>query len=122
VPADSPAGVICRFADHLAAGELDQLVALYEADAVYFARPDQPLTGEGIRAAFARLIERGARMSANCERVVEAGGLALANNRWSVTTSGQGGTGQLGGLSCVVLRHRADSTWGVVIDDPWAGR
>lgn len=122
VPAKSPAEVIRRFAAHLSSGELDELVALYEPDAVYFARPGQPLTGGGIRSAFARLIEHGARMSATCERAVEASGLALVNNRWSVTTAGQGGTGQLGGLSCVVLRQRADGTWGVVIDDPWASR
>jgi ketosteroid isomerase-like protein len=119
MPARSPAEIIQRFVDHLAAGELDQIVALYEPDAVYFARPGRPLSGQDIRSAFAALIDRGARMSGECVRAVEAAGLALVNNRWSVAITGHSGTGHVGGLSCVVLRQRAGGTWGVVIDDPW---
>jgi ketosteroid isomerase-like protein len=59
-------------------------------------------------------------MSGRCEQVTEAGDIALVRNRWELR--GQQPDGQpveSGGLSMVVLRRRADGTWGVVIDDPW---
>jgi ketosteroid isomerase-like protein len=120
MPARSPAEVIDCFANHLSAGEIDELLEFYEPDATYAVRPGKTARGEAIRAAFLRSRALRLRMSGRCEQVTEAGDIALVRNRWGLR--GQQPNGQSVescGLSIVVLRRRADGTWDVVIDDPW---
>jgi ketosteroid isomerase-like protein len=73
---------------------------------------------------FQRLTALRPQMSGNMEKVIDAGDVALVNNRWQL--SGQRPDGQpvrSGGISAVVLRRRAGGSWGILIDNPWgAGR
>ena len=54
------------------------------------------------------------------ERGIEAGDVALVNNRWQFSGQGPGGHPvRSSGISAVVLRRRTDGGWGILTDDPW---
>jgi ketosteroid isomerase-like protein len=60
-------------------------------------------------------------MTGCMKRALVAGEIALVNNTWEVSAAYPDGRPlRSRGLSTVVLRRRADGTWGVLIDDPWA--
>ena len=116
-----PRNVITSFAAHVTAGRVDELTELYEPDAIYLARPGEPVSGVQIRAAFTRLAAMKPIMTGAMERALIAGDIALVNNSWRVRATYPGGKPlRTGGVSAVVLRRRPDGTWGVLIDDPWA--
>jgi ketosteroid isomerase-like protein len=50
---------------------------------------------------------------------MEAGGVALVVNRWSLRGQGPEGPVEMGGRSADVLRRQGDGSWRVLIDDPW---
>lgn len=119
-PASAPADVITLFARHLTEGNLDEVMALYEPEATYISASGEPLRAAQIRQAFQRLVALCPQMRGTMEKVIEAGDVALVNNSWRF--SGQRPDGRpvrSGGTSAVVLRRRADGSWGVLIDDPW---
>jgi uncharacterized protein (TIGR02246 family) len=116
-----PEHVIEQLAMHVNAGNLDDVLALYEPDAVYLPRPRQEASGEQIRAAFAELFAMEPTMSGVMQRALATDQLALVYNDWHVAfTAPDGQAVKSGGISVVVLRRRADHSWGVVFDDPWA--
>ena len=72
-------------------------MAMYEPEATYISASGRPLRGRQIEQMFQRLTALRSQMSGNIERS--------------------------GGISAVVLRRRADSSWGILIDNPGgAGR
>ena len=99
-------------------------MALHEPEATYISASGRPLRGRQIEQMFQRLTALRPQMSGNIERAIGAGDVALVNNRWQL--SGQRPDGQpvrSGGISAVVLRRRANGSWGILIDNPWgAGR
>ncbi len=123
-PAFGAAEVIRLFAAHVSGGNIDEVMALYEPGATYISASGRPLRGRQIEQMFQRLTALRPQMSGNIEKAIEAGDVALVNNRWQL--SGQRPDGQpvrSGGISAVVLRGRADGSWGILIDNPWgAGR
>jgi uncharacterized protein (TIGR02246 family) len=117
----SPGTTIERFADLLAAGDLDGMVELYEPDATFAPQPGESVTGrDEIRAALGGFLAVQPRMTGRIEKVLEAGDTALVANRWSLTGTAPDGTAvEMAATSADVLRRRPDGSWGIVIDDQW---
>lgn len=112
------------FAEHVNAGRLDELVALYEPTAVLLGVDRQQAVGPAaIRAALGALIETRAVMRMNVVRSVRAGDdLAVLYNHWSMEANGPGGAPvTMTGRAIEVVRRQPDGTWRFVVDDPIAG-
>lgn len=122
-PAQPPfeaAEVIRLFAAHVSDGNIGEVMALYEPEATYISASGQRLRGRQIEQMFHGLTALRPQMRGNMEKAIDAGDVALVNNRWQL--SGQRPDGQpvrSGGISVVVLRRRADGSWGILIDNPW---
>jgi ketosteroid isomerase-like protein len=117
---NSPDGVIRLFSDRLNASDVDGALALYEPEAAFVAEPGRWVAGtEEIRAALERFAALEPKLEGEIESVMEAGGVALVVNRWSLRGQGPEGPVEMGGRSADVLRRQSDGSWRVVIDDPW---
>lgn len=119
-PTDTPESLMQTYVAHVHAGELDSLVGLYEADAVFVPEPGVILTTqEEIRAALAAMLSLAPTMVVDPGEVLVAGDVALVQNDWSMTgTAPDGATVTHGGRSADVVRRQADGTWRVLIDRP----
>lgn len=124
-PPTSPEQLIELFSEHINAGDVDAMAALYEPDAAFVPEPGGPVL-QGLRAireALAGFAALEPTLSGEIEKVLEADGIALVANRWTLTGTGpDGSTVDIGGVSADVLRRQPDGTWRVLIDNPWGER
>jgi len=60
-------------------------------------------------------------LSSRIRSVVIAGDVATVINDWQLEgTAADGSTVHMAATTADVMRRRSDSTWGIMIDDPWA--
>jgi uncharacterized protein (TIGR02246 family) len=120
----TPEGVIERFSAALLAGELDELVGLFEPDAVVLpAAGGGPLRGRSaIREALAGFAAMRPSWTDEIHRVVVAGDIAVVHNswRWSATEP-DGSSIEREGISSNVMRRQRDGGWAFVLHDPAGG-
>jgi ketosteroid isomerase-like protein len=112
--------VIAHFARCVAARELDQLVALYELEAVFVDAAGSAAVGAAaIREALAGLLSLEPEFKVAPVSVQRAGGIALVCNAWELQgRTADGGLVDLRGTSNVVLREQSDASWRMLIDRP----
>jgi len=103
------------------AGDIDGVLATYEAGAVVVGEPGVPTSGgPGLRALFERFVAAKPKFTYGRPEVIVAGTLALHLMPWSMTGSAPDGSRlEDGGLSIAVLRKQPDGHWLMVIDDPY---
>ena len=95
-------------------GDLGDLAALYEEDAV-FADYDATVSGlDAITEAFRRFRDAGKTLILNDSKVFEIDDIALVH--WSWTVQDADGSSR-NGISAEVLRRQSDGTWKFVIDN-----
>lgn len=95
-------------------GDLDAVIGLYEADAV-FADLDGSYVGSSeIRIAHERFRDSGLKVSLNESVTFQADDLALVHRAWTVS-DGDGFSAE--GSSAEVLRRQSDGSWKFVIDN-----
>lgn len=103
------------FENCFAAGDLDGLMDLYEADAV-FASPSGTATGlDQIREVLQGYLSSNATITMEDSVAFTVGDLALVH--WSWTMKMPDGSRSTGGTA-EVLRRQADGLWKFVIDNP----
>jgi ketosteroid isomerase-like protein len=72
-----------------------------------------------IRSALGELLSLAPTLTSTIEQVLEADGVALVVNAWTMTLTAAGGAEvHQTGRSADVLRRQADGTWRVLIDKP----
>jgi uncharacterized protein (TIGR02246 family) len=123
MPARSPEDCDRLFGEHLNAGEVEGVVALYEENGSLVQRDGGAATGRGeIRKVIARLTETRPVLRSHVVRVMRAGeDLAMLYNDWSMSATGRGGDRiERTGKAVEVVRRQADGTWLFAIDDPYA--
>jgi len=121
--ARSPAEVVTALASALRDGRVADALALYEPDAVFVPKPAAPpIAGRiAIQEALTQFAALQPRMSSNIRSVVVAGEVATVINDWHLSgTAPDGSSVSMASTSADVMRRRADNTWGILIDDPWA--
>ena len=120
--ARTPAEVHHRFAESVAAKDLDALVDLYEPDAVMVPEPGRIIQGqEGIRKNLQELLATNPRLESETTAVVRAGEIAMLRARWSIIgTAPNGSAVHYSGESTEIVRMQADGTWKCVIDNPYS--
>jgi ketosteroid isomerase-like protein len=99
-----------------AAGEIDAVLATYEAGAIVVAAPGAPVGGtEALRRMFADFVAAGVAFTYGAHEVVVAGDLGLHLMQWTAP----GPEGEQTALSVAVLRRQPDGSWRMVIDHPF---
>lgn len=103
------------------AGQLEDLMSLYESTAAFAAQPGSLAHGAaGVRAALQGFIAMDGTLDLDVTRVLEVDDLALVVGVWSFDGTGPDGEPvRLEARNADVLRRQADGTWRFVIDNPW---
>ena len=109
-----------QFEQHLNAGDLEAVVALYEPDARFVPRSGETVVGrDGIRRVLAGLIDQGTRLHSRVVRAVTVGDIALLYTDFQGTTADASGkTVEVRNKAIEVLRRQADGTWKLIVGDP----
>jgi ketosteroid isomerase-like protein len=113
------------FTAHLAAGNLDEMVALYEPEARMLA----PTTGEqvaghaAIRSVLAGLIQSHALLQCQVVKCVTSGDLAMLYTDFHGSLrAASGEKHEIQHRAIEVLRRQPDGSWKLVFGDPQARR
>lgn len=109
------------WAETFVAGDLDALVALYEADALLVAQPGEVVTGvEAIREALRAFLAMEPSFNLEVREVLQAGDIALSFADWTLVGTGPDGEPiEMSAQTSDVLRRQPDGTWRFVIDNPY---
>jgi uncharacterized protein (TIGR02246 family) len=125
VPAQTPEQCDELFGRYVNSRDLDNLVALYEAQASLGNEDGTVSSGsiairETMQEIFAALPE--GKITMNVVRVVRAGDdLAVLYNDWSVVGKTAGGSPvAMKHKAMEIVRRQADGTWRFAVDDPYA--
>jgi PhnB protein len=108
------------FEQHLNAGDLDSVTALYEADATFVPRSGETVSGRGaIRQMLAGFIGSKPRMHGRVIKVVPAGDVALLYTDWQGTAvDASGKPVELVHKAVEIVRRQSDGTWKLLAGDP----
>ena len=109
------------FTKHLGAGELDEILALYDPEAQMLAPPQGELVAghAAIRPVVAGLIQSRARLQSHVVRCVTTGDLAILYTDFDgALTTASGETREIRQRAIEVLRRQPDGTWKLVFGDP----
>jgi uncharacterized protein (TIGR02246 family) len=121
--ARTPEDINRLFAEHMAAGDVDAVVALYEPNGVLVSAEGVATTGHAaIRDALARLAAMRPKMTMNVRRVVRtADDLAVVYNDWKLAAvDSHGREVTMAGKAIEVSRRQGDGSWLFAVDDPFA--
>jgi len=119
----TPEDVDRLFDEHLNAGDLDALVALYEPGATLIPAPGESATGpDAIRQAFVGFLAMKPKIRMNVVQVLRAGDdLAMLFNDWTMSGTGPDGTAMnMAGKAIEIVRRQRDGSWRFAIDHPFA--
>jgi uncharacterized protein (TIGR02246 family) len=121
MPARTPEDVDSLFAQALNAGNLDALVALYEAQASLMPFPGTLVAGTAaIRESLAAFLAGKPTMTISPRLVSQSGDLALVTAKWQLAVTGKDGKpAKMEGQSVEVVRRQADGRWLFAIDLPF---
>ncbi len=111
------------FEEHVNAGDVEAVVALYEEGGSLVQHDGGVATGHSaIRGVIARLVAIQPKLRNDVVRVIKAGeDLALVYNDWSMSAKGRDGRPlERAGKAIEVVRRQADGTWLFAMDDPYA--
>ena len=119
--AKTPEDVDRLFAECVNAGDVDGVVALYEADGTLLMPDLEPIRGhEAIRVAIGDFVAMKPTLRMSIIKVIHGGGdIAVVYNDYQVSLVGPDGkTIEDCGKACEIVRRQADGSWKFVIDDP----
>ncbi len=107
---------ICRhFQLHMSNGDLDSLLELYDAEAVFLTETGETLKGHGgIREALAPLARDKALFYYHVVQVIQSGEIALMHTDWEVTSPQP-----MSSYAMEVAKKQADGSWRWLIGDPF---
>ncbi len=115
---EEPASLNEAVVDAFNRGDLAAVLALYEHDARMVGMDGVLLAdGPALRGNWAALLAFGGRMTLSSRYVIEADGIALLSNDYTVTV----GDDEVRGVTAEVARRQPDGTWRYLIDHPTAG-
>jgi uncharacterized protein (TIGR02246 family) len=102
-------------------GNIDSIMMLYEPDACATSQSGQATKGkEGIRQIIQRFVDVRGKLESRVKRIIQTSDLALVISEWSFRGTGPNGNPvNLTSTATDVLRQQPDSTWRVIIDNPW---
>jgi len=115
----APESVHVAFREAFNRHDLDAIVALYEADAVFVAAHKPAQGRDAIREAYQDIFRSSPVMDLQTVSVICSGGLALLQGKWTAHRIGDdGGSTTNEGVSVELVRLQSDGRWLFVIDNP----
>jgi len=122
MPASKPEDMPRTFVSAFNSGDIDQLMELYEPDALLVPEPGQVASGVlAIRGALNAFLALNGKIEIVTKRVLHSGDLALLSTTYTIDGSGPDGSPvHLEGATTEVIRRQADGFWRYVIDDPFS--
>jgi uncharacterized protein (TIGR02246 family) len=123
MPALTPEDCDHLLGKYLASGSVDDILTLYEADAVFVTEDRQRLAGHAaLREVMSAFAASRPRLTPNLILVARTGDdLAVIYNDWALTAVGSDGTTvEQSGRAIEVIRRQPDGTWRFAFDDPFA--
>jgi uncharacterized protein (TIGR02246 family) len=118
--AAKPEETIHRFAKYVRERDLNNLLSLYEPNAVFIPGPGAQVTGrEAFQAAFREMFALKPVLDVVPAEVHRSGDLAFVANDWMLNGTAPDGTPvHKTGRSAVVLRRNVNGEWLIAIDRP----
>lgn len=123
MPARTPEDCDHLLAEHLGSGSVDEIIALYEPNAIFVTEDRQPLQGHAmLREVMTLFAAARPTLTPHLVLVARQGDdLAVVYNDWSLSAVGpDGGTVEQSGRAIEVIRRQDDGTWRFAFDDPYA--
>ncbi len=117
-----PESIHQRFLDALEARDIDQLTAIYDAEAVFVPPDAEPVRGiDAIRKHLSEMLESEPTLESETILAVRSGDTAMLRARWSLTyRSADGEVVSDRGESTEIVRLQRDGTWKCIIDSPYS--
>ena len=108
------------FEQHLNAGDLDAVMALYEPEARFVTKSGETLIGrDRIRKVVGGLIEAKARLNSRVVKAVTVGDIAQLYTDFEGTMNDESGKSvAIRNKAIEVLRRQPDGTWKLIVGDP----
>ena len=110
------------FAAAVNSGDIENLLALYEPDALLAARPGERARGANeIRAALEGLLALGGTMESRNVYCMQVEDIALLQGEWRLVTTAPDATPlELTSRTAEVVRRQPDGSWLYVVDHAFA--
>ncbi len=117
-PVREPEDMNAAFAAAYNSGDIDQLLALYEPDAILAPQPGLRAVGlEAIREALLGLLALGGTMRSENLYCLRSGDIALLQGSWTLSTADREGEPvELASRTAEVVRRQPDGSWLYVAD------
>ena len=108
------------FEQHLNAGDLDAVMALYDSEAHFATRSGETLVGvESIRKVLSSMIKARTQMHSRVVRAVTVGDIAQLYTDFDGTmVDSSGKTTPIHHRAIEVLRRQTDGGWKLIMGDP----
>ncbi len=117
-PVHEPEDMNAAFAAAYNSGDIEQLLALYEPDAILAPQPGLRAVGlEAIREALLGLLALGGTMRSENLYCLRSGDIALLQGSWTLSTANREGEPvELASRTAEVVRRQPDGSWLYVAD------
>lgn len=120
----SPEEMNPAFAKAFNSGKLENLLALYESEAVLLDHDGNPLQGKDlVREALKKLLQIGGTMISKNIYCIPFENIALLRCHFVIeTTDPEGTPAQIEGHSSEIVRRQPDGTWLYIVDHPFGSQ
>ena len=117
-----PHKIHAAFAEAYNAGKIEDLIALYEPDAILIPQPGQQVVGHsGIREALTVFLNLKGRMEIETLSCLQSGDLGLLQASWRLVATGPDNKPiEFFSRTAEVVRKQPDGSWLYVIDNAFA--
>lgn len=117
----TPKEFLDSYVENFNTRNLDSLMDMYETEAHFAIKPGQVINGlKNIRQSLQDFIDMNGNLESKVKGVIQTSNLALVNTEWSFKgTAPDGKPINISGRATDVLRQQSDSTWRVLINNPW---
>lgn len=123
MPARTPEDCDHLLGQYLASGSVEDILTLYEPDAVFVTQDRQRLAGHAaLRQVMTGFAAARPRLAPDLILVAHLGETtAIVYNDWTLTAAGPDGQAiEQSGRAVEVMRRQPDGTWRFAFDDPFA--
>jgi ketosteroid isomerase-like protein len=115
MPAKSPEEICRLFQKHMADGDLDSLLSLYDPQAVFLTESAEVKSdAQALRQEFAPLAAAKARFDYEIKQIIQSGDIALMHTQWKVSSPEERTV-----YAIEVARRQPDGSWRWLIGDPF---